>query len=97
MQVENPLVVALGVLPGLVFWALDAYYLRQERLYRSLWDDVAKSQSDATQDFSMDTDPYKGERTFKAALRSPVVWLVHGSGIAAMVIITAILAFAVSE
>jgi hypothetical protein len=29
-----------AVLPSISFWALDAYYLRQERLYRVLYDRV---------------------------------------------------------
>ena len=45
----------LGLVPVLVFWGLDAYYLRQERLFRSLYD---KIRLDSTESpiplFSMD-------------------------------------------
>jgi len=30
----------LGLMPALAFWGLDAFYLRQERLFRALHDDV---------------------------------------------------------
>lgn len=33
---------ALALVPALVFWGLDAYYLRQERLYRRLYAEVAR-------------------------------------------------------
>lgn len=33
----------IALLPSLVFWGLDAYYLRQERLYRALYDRVRKA------------------------------------------------------
>lgn len=30
----------LALIPPLIFWGLDAYYLRLERLFRALYDDV---------------------------------------------------------
>jgi hypothetical protein len=33
----NPLYSAIAVLPAAFFWGLDAYYLRQERLFRGLY------------------------------------------------------------
>jgi len=33
-------VAAIGLMPVLVFWGLDAYFLRQERLFRGLYDQV---------------------------------------------------------
>jgi|SRR5215470_9683383 len=38
----------LGLLPALTFWGLDAFYLRQERLYRSLHDDVCAAFGSST-------------------------------------------------
>ena len=50
--------------PILVFWGLDAFYLRQERLYRKLYDKVRK-QTEEEIDFSMNTnlDEFKGDQT----------------------------------
>lgn len=44
----------IGLIPAVIFWGLDAYYLRQERLFRKLYDHVRENNSDST-DFSMDT------------------------------------------
>ena len=33
-------------MPVIVFWGLDAYYLLQERLYRSLYDRVRKTEEE---------------------------------------------------
>jgi hypothetical protein len=33
--------VLVAILPALIFWFLDAYYLQQERKFRGLYDDVA--------------------------------------------------------
>lgn len=43
----------LGLLPVLVFWGLDAYFLWQERLFRALYDRVRLIDA-AEIDFSMD-------------------------------------------
>lgn len=49
--------VFLALFPALVFWLLDGYYLRQEKLFRSLYASVRKEAEDEV-DFSMDTSPY---------------------------------------
>lgn len=48
--------LVLSLLPLLCFWGLDAYYLRQERLFRKLYDAVRKKEIDDS--FSMDTKPF---------------------------------------
>ena len=42
----------VAYLPVIVFWGLDAYYLFQERLYRSLYDKVRQTGENAI-DFSL--------------------------------------------
>ena len=51
----------IGLAPALVFWGLDAYFLRQERLYRALYDDVRMLEPTEI-DFSMKTDIFKGKK-----------------------------------
>lgn len=46
----------VAYLPILVFWALDSYYLLQERLYRALYDKVRQLPEDKI-DFSMKASP----------------------------------------
>ena len=45
------------------FWYLDAYYLRQERLFRRLYDAVRLGEASARESgaFSMSTKPYAAE------------------------------------
>jgi hypothetical protein len=42
------------ILPAVLFWLLDAFYMRQERLLRALYDHVRKTDEKEI-DFSMDT------------------------------------------
>jgi len=38
----DPIFLLVALIPALAFWGLDAYYLRQERLFRALYDAVRK-------------------------------------------------------
>ena len=56
---ENRLEAAyIALAPILIFWALDAYFLWQERLYRALYDHV-RTLEDAQVDFSMNVTPFR--------------------------------------
>ncbi len=48
----------IGLVPVLVFWGLDGYFLWQERRFRDLYDHVRVLQEDDT-DFSMDTSAFR--------------------------------------
>ena len=50
-DMQNPCLVLAVMLPILGFWILDGYFLRQERLFRQVYDEVR--QQDDT-DFKMD-------------------------------------------
>lgn len=53
-------IVPIAMVPALAFWGLDAYYLRQQRLYRALYDAVRDGSADALDGgpLSMDIAPY---------------------------------------
>lgn len=51
---SNHTLVFIAYLPLLMMWGMDAFYLRQERLYRQLYDEC-RAQLDAPADFSMST------------------------------------------
>lgn len=38
-SVQKTLVLLIGIIPALIFWALDSYYLQQERGFRNLYDE----------------------------------------------------------
>jgi len=50
----------LALLPALAFWGLDAYYLRQERLFRRLYDQVRQASAEdlAEDPYSLSTAPF---------------------------------------
>ena len=48
----NKIFFLIAYVPIITFWGLDASYLRQERLYRKLYDDVRKKKEEDI-DFSM--------------------------------------------
>lgn len=48
----NPLFALVALLPCLVFWGLDGYFLCQERLFRGLYDEVRGKEPEDI-DFSM--------------------------------------------
>lgn len=58
----RPLFVLVALFPALSFWGLDAYYLRQERLFRKLYDDLrlmAQDRSRKVDPYSLSTEPYR--------------------------------------
>jgi len=57
-DVANPNVLFALLLPVIGFWYLDSYYLRQERLFRAVYDDI-RAQSDTG--FSMNPMKHLGK------------------------------------
>jgi len=48
-----------ALLPSIIFWILDGYFLWQERLFRSLFDAVRLDHKSKPEDFfTMNTSPY---------------------------------------
>jgi hypothetical protein len=52
--------VLLAYFPVLVFWALDAFFLHQEKLFRKLYEEVAVGRQ-TSDHFSMDTTAVKDD------------------------------------
>ena len=57
---SNRVFVLIGFLPFFAFWILDAYFLRLEKLFRVLYDDVANNQTTPL-NFSMKIEPYEAQ------------------------------------
>lgn len=51
-------IYACALALNIVFWVLDAYYLKQEKLFRELYNKVSKISDDNLVDFSMNTSEY---------------------------------------
>ena len=65
----------IALIPAVMFWGLDAYYLRQERLFRALYDNVRTSPNETS--FSMNTEIVKGkvESWWRTCWSGTVAWL----------------------
>ena len=63
--------IPIGLVPVVVFWGLDGYFLWQERLFRALYDHVRTLDENCI-DFSMDVKPFRngGARTWIGAVFS---------------------------
>lgn len=76
---SNPLFVYLAYFPAFAFWTLDAYFLRQERLFRKLYEHVAL-QSAPEINYSMNISPFEQEVERQLAVAfSPTLKLFHGT------------------
>jgi hypothetical protein len=74
--------VMVSYFPCVMFWCLDAFYLSQERKFRSLYDAIRQR---SETDFSMDTRAVSRKRDrWSAAVLSLTVLLFHGGIIAAI-------------
>ncbi len=51
----------MALVPTITFWGLDAHYLRQERLFRRLYEGIRSAGSGMMASFSMDVSPYRAE------------------------------------
>jgi hypothetical protein len=63
-------------LPALCFWGLDAYYLRQERLFRALYN-AATAPGSTVAVYSMNIMPYQAQipSVIKVAFSRTILWL----------------------
>ena len=52
--------ILIAYFPVIMFWVLDGYFLRQERLFRKLYDKVRGSDENSI-DFSMNTASFSSE------------------------------------
>lgn len=83
----------LALLPALVFWGLDAFYLRQERLFRCLYDRVRLGPKDSKVPlYSMDTTEYQADvHSWFQTLMAPTILCIHGVVVAVAVVVIIVL------
>ncbi|MFF0218284.1 hypothetical protein [Streptomyces vinaceus] len=66
-----------GLIPIMGFWLLDSYYLRQERLFRKLYDDV-RNPATPIDAFSMKVNAYHAQVPWNEVVRSHTVVNFYG-------------------
>jgi len=83
---KNVYFVYLAFLPAIAFWVLDGYFLRQERMYRKLYDAV-RAEKTPDSDFSMHAYEYRDKvASWPATCFSVTLLIFHGVVLAAIVI-----------
>lgn len=86
----------VACLPALVFWALDAFYMRQERLFREIYRDAVEQLRSGGQVcadllFCLDTRTVASRvPPFPESLLARTVWPVHLTVVATVVIVLAL-------
>jgi hypothetical protein len=70
-------IIWVAVVPVIAFWMLDGFFLRQERLYRGLYDLVRVQAQDSLTDFSMATGNIKGVANWFSVMFSRTLILFH--------------------
>lgn len=86
----NPFFIFLAYFPCITFWALDGYFLRRERLYRELYNEVARRQPNQI-DFSMCTTKFDDDiESWLPTCFSVTLRMFHGTVFLVIVLITII-------
>ena len=86
-QNTNLLFIYLAYFPSIMFWLLDGYFLRQEKLYRALFNQVRLSPEDKI-DFSLDTAVVqKLVPGWSQILGAQTIILFHGSIIVSILVV----------
>ena len=87
------LFVYLAYFPAISFWCLDGYFLRQERLFRKLYDRIRELPEDEI-DFSMDVSKVSGEvKTWLEVTLSKTLLAFHGVILTTIIIVMLISLF----
>ncbi|MCT7294093.1 hypothetical protein NVV99_24675 [Rhodococcus sp. PAE-6] len=86
---DHILLAAAAVLPALVFWILDTYYLRQERAFRNIYDAVAAG---TVKDFKINPRRYVPRHSWWAVAFSVSLSLFYGAMIVLIFLVTLTLA-----
>lgn len=85
--------VYLAYFPAVAFWLLDAHYLRQERLFRKLYDRV-RVLDEVDVDFSMNTSVVEKEvASWSAVAFSVTIATFHGVVIGSILVVMLVLIF----
>lgn len=82
-------VAGVGVVPLLCFWFLDGHFVRQERLYRRLYN-AARRPGSTVEVLSMDVRPFRPEMPLRRAVLSDTLALFHGALLAADLVLIAV-------
>lgn len=76
---KNQAFVLVAIVPTLIFWFLDAFYLMQERKFRGLYNNIISQTNEQYQPFEMNINSYKGEKyAFRKTFISTTIIAFYG-------------------
>jgi len=82
--------VYLAYFPAIAFWCLDGYFLRQEKLFRALYNKVRVLPEEEI-DFGMDTEKVKDEvDSWSTVTLSKTLISFHGTILISIILVTII-------
>ena len=82
--------VLLAYFPAIAFWGLDGYFLRQERLFRALYDHIRNSQEEEI-NYSMDRSEFQDQvKPWWKVTLSLTLLVFHGTVFLTITIVTAV-------
>ena len=89
---EKKLYIFIAIVPAIVFWFLDAYYLQQERRFRGVYNDVADLSTENSRvnvrEFEMPIQKYKGGKyCYFRILFSKTIFPLYGIVIVGLAIV----------
>ncbi|NCA80097.1 MAG: hypothetical protein EOM76_07935 [Sphingobacteriia bacterium] len=81
---SNVIYIFVAIIPVLLFWFLDAYYLQQERKFRGIYNDVAElgdeTKKNKVRPFEMPLQNYKeGKYCYFNVFRSKTIAWFYGA------------------
>ena len=88
---EKVVYILIAIVPAIVFWFLDAYYLQQERRFRGVYNDVAGLSPDNSRinvrEFEMPIQKYQcGKYCYFNVLFSKTIFPLYGIIIVGLVV-----------
>ena len=88
---EKVVYILIAIVPAIVFWFLDAYYLQQERRFRGVYNDVAGLSPDNSRinvrEFEMPLQKYQcGKYCYFNVLFSKTIFPLYGIVIVGLVV-----------
>ena len=75
---NNVIYIFVAIIPTLLFWGLDAYYLQQERKFRGVYNSVSGQKNDVEiKPFEMPIHKFQGGQYcfFKVLFSKTIAWL----------------------
>ncbi|UYY83676.1 hypothetical protein OIT41_20645 (plasmid) [Arthrobacter sp. YA7-1] len=82
---NKPLLALVAAMPALAFWVQDTYFLRQERAFRAMFDDIAAKRIPG---FEIRPTPYAKNQRWRIA------WSISLSGFYGSIIVVSVLVWA---